>query len=39
LDESLDKMIFFGTASLDRALREFEIHFLRERHHQGVGTS
>jgi Integrase core domain len=37
-DECLDRMIFFGTASLDRALREYEAHYLEERNHQGVGN-
>jgi putative transposase len=37
-DECLDRMIFFGTASLDRALREFEEHALHERNHQGIGN-
>jgi hypothetical protein len=35
-DECLDRMIFFGTHSLDRALRDFESHYLGERNHQGV---
>ncbi len=34
----LRKMIFFGTASLDRALREFEAHYASERCHQGIGN-
>jgi putative transposase len=37
-DECLDRMIFFGTASLDRALREYEGHYLEERNHQGIGN-
>jgi putative transposase len=37
-DECLDRMVFFGTASLDRALREYEAHYLEERNHQGVGN-
>jgi transposase InsO family protein len=37
-DECLDRMIFFGTASLDRALREYEAHALHERNHQGIGN-
>ena len=37
-DECLDRMIFFGTASLDRALREYEAHYLEERNHQGIGN-
>jgi transposase InsO family protein len=36
--ECLDRMIFFGTASLDRALREYEAHYLEERNHQGIGN-
>jgi hypothetical protein len=30
-------MIFFSTAQLDHALREFEAHALHERNHQGIG--
>jgi transposase InsO family protein len=37
-DECLDKLIFFGTPSLDRALRDYEAHYLEERNHQGVGN-
>jgi putative transposase len=37
-DECLDKMIFFGTSSLDRALFEYGRHFLEERNHQGIGN-
>jgi putative transposase len=37
-DECLDRMIFFGTASLDRALLEYGRHFLEERNHQGIGN-
>lgn len=36
--ECLRRMIFFGTASLDRALREFEAHYASERCHQGIGN-
>jgi transposase InsO family protein len=37
-DECLDRMIFFGTDSLLRALREYEAHYLGERNHQGIGN-
>jgi putative transposase len=37
-DECLDRMIFFGTASLDRALAAYEAHYLEERNHQGIGN-
>jgi transposase InsO family protein len=36
--ECLDRMIFFGATSLDRALREYEAHYLEERNHQGIGN-
>jgi len=36
-DECLDRMIFFGEASLRRALREYVAHYHSERNHQGVG--
>jgi hypothetical protein len=34
--ECLDRMIFVGGESLDRAIREFGIHYLAERPHQGL---
>jgi putative transposase len=34
--ECLDRMIFVGGASLDRAIREFTVHYLTERPHQGL---
>ena len=34
--ECLDRMIFVGGDSLDRAIREFTIHYLAERPHQGL---
>jgi hypothetical protein len=34
--ECLDRMIFVGAASLDRAVREFMIHHHGERPHQGL---
>ena len=34
--ECLSKMIFFGQASLDRAIREFVEHYHAERNHQGL---
>ena len=36
--ECLSKMIFFGQASLDRAIRQFVEHYHAERNHQGVGN-
>lgn len=35
-EECLERMILFGERSLGRALREYSIHYLRERNHQGV---
>ena len=32
----LDRMIFFGEASLRRAIREFMEHYHHERNHQGL---
>ena len=37
-EECLDRLIFFGTPSLLRALREFETYYLEERPHQGLGN-
>ncbi len=37
-EECLDRMIFFGEASLLRALRSYVIHYHTERNHQGVGN-
>jgi len=34
--ESLDRMIFFGQRSLERALKNFAIHYHEERNHQGL---
>ena len=36
--ECLDRLIFFGEASLRRALREFGQHFHHEGNHQGLGN-
>lgn len=36
--ECLDKMIFVGRASLDRALGEYVAHYHQERSHQGLGN-
>ncbi len=38
-DECLNRMILFGSASLDRALREFEAHYNSERNHQRRGNT
>ncbi len=35
-EECLQRMIFFGEASLIRALRECVVHYHRERNHQGL---
>ena len=35
-DECLNRMIFFGTDSLLRAIRDYEAHYLGERNHQAV---
>jgi transposase InsO family protein len=37
-EECLDRMIFFGEASLRRAVREFIAHYHAERNHQGLGN-
>ena len=34
--ECLDRLIFFGEASLRRALREYTMHYHHERNHQGM---
>ena len=34
--ECLNRMIFFGQKSLERALKEFRIHYHEERNHQGL---
>jgi putative transposase len=34
--ESLDRMIFFGQESLERALKNFAAHYHQERNHQGL---
>ena len=31
-------MVLFGRNALKRALREYRIHYLRERNHQGLGN-
>ncbi|MGO8752578.1 MAG: integrase core domain-containing protein [Thermoguttaceae bacterium] len=37
-EECLDRMIFFGEASLRNAVREFLVHYHGERNHQGMGN-
>ena len=37
-ESCLDRLILFGEDSLRTALREFVTHYLRERHHQGLGN-
>ncbi len=32
-------MILFGRNALERALREYRLHYLRERNHQGLGNT
>ena len=36
--ECLNRLIFFGEASLRRALREYATHYHHERNHQGMGN-
>lgn len=36
--ECLDRMIFFGRASLQRAIGEYTEHYHHERNHQGLGN-
>ena len=36
-ESCLDRLILFGENSLRTAIREFVVHYLRERHHQGLG--
>ena len=36
--EMLSKLTFFGEASLRTALREYLVHYHRERNHQGKGN-
>ncbi|QDU82506.1 hypothetical protein Pla110_42640 [Polystyrenella longa] len=36
--ECLNKMIFFGQHSLERALKEYVAHYHFERNHQGLGN-
>ena len=38
-EECLDRMIFFGTTSLHRAIAEYVDHYHRERPHQGLGNT
>jgi putative transposase len=37
-EDCLDRMIFFGEASLRHAVREFLAHYHGERHHQGLAN-
>jgi putative transposase len=37
-EQCLDRMIFFGSASLRRALTQYTAHYHGERNHQGVGN-
>ena len=37
-EECFERMILFGERSLRRALREYETHTLKKRHHQGRGN-
>jgi putative transposase len=37
-EECLSKLILFGESSLKRALRHYEMHYHRERNHQGKGN-
>src|SRR3954464_4460859 len=37
-ESCLERLVLFGENSLRTAVREFVAHYLRERHHQGLGT-
>ena len=37
-EELINRMIFFGEASLRRAIREYMAHYHTERNHQGLGN-
>jgi putative transposase len=37
-EECLSRMIFFGQASLQHAIRQFMMHYHTERNHQGLGN-
>ena len=37
-EECLDRMVFFGEASLRHAVQEFAAHYNRERNHQALGN-
>src|SRR4051794_10705194 len=37
-ESCLERLVFFGENSLRTAVREFVAHYLRERHHQGLGN-
>ena len=37
-ESCLNRLILFGEDSLRTAIREFVVHYLRERHHQGLGN-
>ena len=37
-EECLDRLIFFGEASLRQAIKEFVEHYHIERNHQGLGN-
>lgn len=37
-EECIERMIFFGTGSLQRAVHEYIEHYNRERNHHGVGN-
>ena len=37
-EECLNRMVLLGRNALERALREYRLHYLRERNHQGLGN-
>ena len=37
-EECLNRMVLLGRNTLERALREYRLHYLRERNHQGLGN-
>jgi putative transposase len=38
-ESCLERIIFFGEDSLQTAIREFMVHYHRERNHQGIGNA
>ena len=38
-EETLSKLILFGEGALRQVLKEYDVHYLQERNHQGKGNS